>query len=159
MMKITLFHHQISLVVTIAIGIMTIIGVVNGQEFEMKCTDDQCTSYFDTMVIDGCTMMASSDGSSMAFTFDPMAEDPTCALKFYSDANCNTTYTSCTDYDVSDSSVICSFPGTSINPCGTGIGYKIAKVGADDDTSSATMTTSTTSVMSAMMMMSWSLLW
>jgi hypothetical protein len=158
MMKITLFHHQISLVVTIAIGVMTMIGVVNGQEFEMKCSDDGCTSYVDTMVIDGCTMMASSDGSSQAFTFDPVAENLTCMLKTYSDANC-TSMISCTAYDVSDSSVACSFPGTLINPCGTGVSYKIEEAGGDDDMSSTMMMTSTTSVMSAMMMMLWSLLW
>ena len=154
-MKITLCHHQISLVVTIAIGIMTMIGVVNAaQEFEMKCSKkNDCDGYFDTMVIDGCTMMASSDGSSQAFTFDPITED-FCTLKTFSDVNC-TSMISCTDYDVTDSGLICSFPGTSINPCGTGISYKIEEVG----TSSAMMTTSTTSVMSAMMVMLWSLLW
>jgi hypothetical protein len=123
MMKIILFHHHISLVLLIVIGIMMMIA--KGQELVMMCSLDNCDSFVQTTVIDGCTMISSSDGSSQAFTFDPMAEDPACALKFYSEANC-TSMISCTDYDVSDTSpVICSSPGTLVNPCGTGVDYKI----------------------------------
>ena len=156
MMKIIRFHHPISLVVPITIGIMTVIVVVKGQEFEMKCSDDQCDSFLDTMVIDGCTIV---DGSSQAFTFDPTAEDQTCTLQTFSDADC-TDMLACTGYDVSDSRVVCNKPGQVINPCGTGIDFKIEEVGGDDETSSAMMTATTTSVISAMMMMMlWSLLW
>jgi hypothetical protein len=151
MMKIIRFHHPISLVVPIAIGIMTMIVVVKGQEFEIKCSDDQCDSFLDTMVIDGCTMMASSDGSSQAFTFDPTADDQACTLQTYSDADC-TDMLACTGYDVSDSRVVCNTPGQVINPCGTGIDFKI------EEASSVTVTT-TTSAISFMTMMLWSLLW
>jgi hypothetical protein len=153
MMKIILFHHHISLVL-IVIGIMTMIA--KGQELVMKCSLDKCSSFVQTTVIDGCTMISSSDGSSQAFTFDPTAEDSSCALKTYSDVNC-TSMISCTDYDVSDTSVICNSPGEVINPCGTGTDYKIEKAGGKDDEMSSAMMT-TTSFISAMMML-WSLLW
>lgn len=116
----------------------------------MKCSLDECASFNQTMVIDGCTMISSSDGSSQAFTFDPMAEDPLCALKTFSDENC-TSMLSCTDYDVS--AIQCSAPGQVINPCGTGINYKIEETGD----SSAMMTTA--SLISATMVMLLSLLW
>jgi hypothetical protein len=159
MMKIMLFHrHQISLVL-IVIGI-TMTMMAQGQELVMKCSLDTCSSFSASTVIDGCTMIVSSDGSSQAFTFDPMAEDPLCALKTYSDGNC-TSMISCTSYDVSDKRVVCNSPGELINPCGTDIDYKIeeASAGGNDDEVSSAMMTTTASLISAMMMMLWSLLW
>jgi hypothetical protein len=147
-MKIILFHHQQSLAL-IVIGIISMIVKGHG-EFVMKCSVDECASFDQSTVIDGCTMISSSDGSSQAITFDPMAEDPMCALKTFSDENC-TSMLSCTDYDV-PGDTICSFPGEVINPCGTGISYKIEETGG----SSAMMTTA--SLISAMMMLL-SLLW
>jgi hypothetical protein len=141
MMKIILFHHQQSLVL-IVIGIITMIAKGNG-ELVMKCSPDQCASFNQTTVIDGCTMISSSDESSQAFTYDPMAEDPSCALKTFSDENC-TSMLSCTNYDVSATNVICSAPGEVINPCGTGIYYKIEESGGR---------TTTASFISAMMML------
>jgi hypothetical protein len=171
MMKSILFqHHQISLVLIIVISMMVMIAKwCQDEELVMKCSLETCASFVQPhTVIDGCTMISSLDGSSQAFTFDPMAEDPSCALKTYSDANC-TSMISCTDYDVSDtSSVICSSPGKLINPCGTGIDFKIEKAGGKDDdetlsfammmmmTTTTTMA-STTSLIAAMMML-WSLL-
>jgi hypothetical protein len=129
--------------------------IAQGQELVMKCSPDICASFDSTTVIDGCTKISSSDGSSQAFTFDAMAEDPTCMLKTYSDVNC-TSMISCTDYDLTDTSVICNSPGELINPCGTGNDYKI-ETAEEKDTSSAMM--STTSLISAIMTMLWSSLW
>jgi hypothetical protein len=143
-MKIILFHHQQSLLL-IVIGIMTMIAKGNG-ELVMKCSPDQCASFNLTTVIDGCTMISSPDETSQAFTYDPTAEDPSCALKTFSDDDC-TSMIACTNYDVSGTNVICSAPGQDINPCGTDIYYKIEETGG-----AATMS-STASLISAMIML------
>jgi hypothetical protein len=133
--------------------------IAQGQELVMKCSPDICASFDSTTVIDGCTQISSSDGSSQAFTFDPMAEDATCMLKTYSDVNC-TSMISCTDYNLTDTSVVCNSPGELINPCGTGVDYKIETAEErDEDTSSAMMSTTATSLISVIMPMLWSLVW
>jgi hypothetical protein len=146
-MKIILFHHHQSLFL-IVIGIITMIAKGNG-EFVMKCSHDQCASFNQTTVIDGCTMISSSDDSSQAFTYDPKAEDPSCALKTFSDESC-TSMLSCTSYDVFGLS--CSAPGRDINPCGTGIYYRIEESGG-------TPTMSSTASLIFAMMMLLSFLW